>query len=215
MFPQSLPHARAARAVFQRFQQQRALFFSNTPIHADDEDDDSPQRRKTSNTNFFSLLKVPQVFSLDSNQLKQNYYQLMNEHHPDKHAATTTQHTVDPHDHSSLVTLAYETLKQPHLRAQHLLKLESGHTVEETTNAEKLMGMHDLMEIMEIRETIDSTSDHESLKVLLKENEQRIEATHQALEKAFGKKEYEEALSLTAKLQYWIRIQETIRHQIH
>jgi molecular chaperone HscB len=178
--------------------------------------------------NFYALLQLPQTFSIDDMQLKQNYRNLMNQHHPDKFHHHQDRSSTDGSDQpdddfASLVTLAYDTLKRPHTRAQHLLALETGvdmdndHEEHVLQDGEKLLGMETLMEIMELRERIDGTesSNERALQKLLQENQERIDETSQELETAFQAQDYDAALSLTAKMQYWNRIYETIRDKMH
>jgi Fe-S protein assembly co-chaperone HscB len=179
--------------------------------------DDSNSNEKASN--YFHILSVPQTFQIDELELKRNYHKLMNEHHPDKRQPSEDDRD---EDYASVVTLAYDTLKRPHLRAQHLLALETGREnsmmqdFDEARNADQLLGMETLMEIMELREAIEAVEpgNDKMLAELLVENDDRMDETSLMLEDAFRRKDYEAALSLTARMQYWNRIHETIREKM-
>ncbi|GKY97001.1 hypothetical protein MPSEU_000658900 [Mayamaea pseudoterrestris] len=174
--------------------------------------------------NYYSLLNVPQTFSIQQDELKQNYRDLMTQHHPDKfrHQENAAGDAADNQDYASLVTLAYDTLKRPHTRAQHLLALETGidmendHQVQEhSENIMTTLPPETLMHVMELRESIDATTAPAALQSLLEENENRMQDTSLALEQAFHEKDYDNATLLTAQMQYWNRIHETIRDKMH
>jgi len=65
--------------------------------------------------------------------------------------------------------------------------------------------------VMEIREQVDEAS-QETLKILSMENKRRIEETCSVIGRAFEEDNLEQAVLATAKLQYWNRIEESIRN---
>jgi molecular chaperone HscB len=162
--------------------------------------------------NFFEILNISTTFDVDDEQLKQSYRELMNRHHPDKALSASS---LEDSQFASLVTRAYDVLKQPHQRACHLLKL-LGKPMEETASGETLVGTDLLLNIMEIREQVDDCNcDDECLQKLLDENEQRQRECIEQLTKAFALYDLDQALMLTAQLQYWNRIHETIRERMN
>lgn len=114
------------------------------------------------------------------------------------------------HQLSSSITRPYDVLSDPHARAEHLLELNNAAITE---NCSELVDMGLLMEVMEIREEIDSAShDAEVLRTLLGQNERRVENTAQLLGRAFDEDggDMDAARRSTAQLQYWKRIEEKI-----
>lgn len=75
------------------------------------------------------------------------------------------------------------------------------------------MGQEFLMDIMEIREAIDTTSEQSEIRRLVGEIEGHIHSTAQELANAFQHEQLECALRLTAELQYWNRCLETLREK--
>jgi DnaJ-domain-containing protein 1 len=71
-----------------------------------------------------------------------------------------------------------------------------------------------LMEIMEVRESVDNTTGDDALRPLLLENQKQIEETSELLSRAFENTNIEKALELTAQLQYFTRVDETIREKM-
>jgi len=137
----------------------------------------------------------------------------MNQLHPDRHAHISSIEERDKlHHEASTVTRCYEMLNNPQTRALHLLELH-GKPMDETVSS-ALVGSEFLMEIMEVRETIDATTSDQVLQKLLDENRITADGLCQQLEEAFAKNDLELALRLTATLQYWNRAKETIRDKI-
>ena len=71
-----------------------------------------------------------------------------------------------------------------------------------------------LMEVMGIREEIESAGSDAELKPLFDANLQRIERTCRALGAAFEAQDMKKAWQLTVELQYWNRIDETLREKM-
>jgi DnaJ-domain-containing protein 1 len=174
--------------------------------------------------------------------LKDSYRKLMVLHHPDKAvaaAAAAAAAAATPTD-ASAITHAYQTLRHIHSRASHRLDLLLGSADSESTNSTDIVGMEFLMEIMEVRSEMEdciqalpesgktgqdqtaATAAQQRLQQLWFENRQRTLRTNRALSAAW--KERSEGVDeldlhviqkLTAQLQYFHRIDETIREHVH
>ena len=194
-----------------------------SPSNGDDTNEDNASL-STSSVDFFDILNIPRRFSINDSEIKSNYRRLMNELHPDKHTTgKSMEERQQIEDQASQVTQAYQVLKYPHERAMHLLQLVE-HPMEETSNGD-LVGGAFLMEMMELRESIDSLvanesdSDSESgitkkLKDLVTHTKDEISKLCDELDIAFQAENYDTAIELTAKLQYWNRIEETINEKL-
>jgi Fe-S protein assembly co-chaperone HscB len=182
----------------------------------------SPFPRSQLVLNHFEILGMPVSFSLDERQMKANYLKLMMDAHPDRrHRAAHGDHTSLEADNdfgpvvdevASLVTKSFDVLQKPHTRAGHLLELHE-HPLEEAATTE-LVGEAFLMGIMELREAIAETSDNNKLQEMWRNNKKAIQETCDGLELAFGSHDWDEAVRLTAQLQYWNRIEETLRDKL-
>ena len=90
--------------------------------------------------------------------------------------------------------------------------------IDETSNSD-LVGMEFLMMVMELREAIDS-SPPEKMEELMQEIQNNIQQVLDELEIAFdgnqeeSKTDLERARKLAAQLQYWHRIESTIRDKL-
>jgi Fe-S protein assembly co-chaperone HscB len=133
--------------------------------------------------------------------------------HPDRHRNKSHEEQDELHNRASSVTQAYRVLNAPHHRALHLLEL-MGKPMEEHTQA-ALLGPNFLMELMEIREAIDCCADDTEIRRLMKENVDRMDKVGIQLGEALDGKHHDldRALVLTAELQYWNRVQETLREK--
>jgi molecular chaperone HscB len=177
----------------------------------------APSRRWLSSESIqdsFLILGVKPTFRVDEDDLKQRYRKLMSEYHPDRNHHLKSDEQAELLEKCSAVTRAYEELTATHTRAAHLMAL-LGKPMTESLS-QKAVGMEFLMSVMEIREAIDDVSagSDELLRPFLDENTRRTEATSLALEDALEKEDLDLALQLTARLQYWNRVSETIREKM-
>ena len=174
--------------------------------------------------NAFEIFGVEQSFTVDLAKLKTLYRTLMAKHHPDV-AAHQSQNAVDSQKYdASIITHAYQQLRNPHKRALHLLEL-AGHAQDEGTSSLAMDNMEILQQVMEIREEIDSVmiahADEEdsrdrdaALQPLFHENTQRLQKVCEELTTVFAQKNWPQAQTLVGELQYWNRIDETIRERM-
>jgi len=205
--PQRLEHRRLFAAD--------ATVADSSDINNHDNDRDETTLKKATSGNLFRVLGLQPLFDIDLNQLKQVYLKLMTKYHPDKqHQQHSDIVDQGSDDRASLITLAYDTLKDPHTRASHLLQV-LGHPMGETDNT--LVCKAFLMHIMEVRGDVDEATDDETLQRLLEQTDQRVEKTCHELSDALDKQDQpqiERARQLTAQLQYWNRIHESIREKM-
>jgi curved DNA-binding protein CbpA len=243
--------------------------------HSDTETNNNNNPRATTTTtntpenvmDYFALLGVPRKFGLDPQQLKERYLELMTLFHPDKQHSQQQQQQQPSSSshHQSLsandITNAYQTLRDSHTRASHLLELYgspilegnaskgNNHGNDDGSSSPALVGMEFLMKMMEWRERIEtlalcsgekdthdgpcscgSYDKNKELKELWDET-QYLQAQHeQELETLLdfssedddsdGKaiilddETLQRARKLTAKLQYWHRLETTLREEM-
>mmetsp|Transcript_8740 Transcript_8740/g.10143 ORF Transcript_8740/g.10143 Transcript_8740/m.10143 type:complete len:141 (-) Transcript_8740:857-1279(-) len=136
----------------------------------------------------------------------------MKELHPDKHTLKPMEEREKVAELTSQVTSGYEMLSDDYKRALHLLDLE-GHAIKDDISG-NILGTEFLMKIMEFREDVDDAQSDEELKKLHQENMERMDTTIHDLMNAFYARDFDRAKRLTATLQYWNRIQETIREKL-
>mmetsp|Transcript_5850 Transcript_5850/g.16532 ORF Transcript_5850/g.16532 Transcript_5850/m.16532 type:complete len:252 (-) Transcript_5850:1-756(-) len=186
------------------------------------EDDDHDE---TGMPDYFALFGVPRRYALDPKELQQSYRNLMAKYHPDRRnqqqqsVGKSSDNYDDDDMDASQITNAYQTLREPHTRATYLLELE-GRPMEETANAVSLVRPEFLMEVMEWRETIDSidlSNQDDAMKELedlLRHAQNEIQGVISQLDMAFDEQDLDRAMQLSAQLQYWHRIEETIQDKM-
>lgn len=74
--------------------------------------------------NYFDILRLPEHFALDDAVLKTAYFARQRQYHPDRFVNKEPQERQYAMQRSIDVNRAYETLKDPLRRAQHLLHLQ-------------------------------------------------------------------------------------------
>ena len=113
--------------------------------------------------NYFEFYNIPESFILDEKALKNKYYQLSREYHPDFYANEPQEKQNKILQLSTQNTNAYRTLSDKDLRMQYILK-EHG-LLEEGKNelpSEFLMEMMELNEeLMELEFDFDADKLHE------------------------------------------------------
>ena len=177
----------------------------------------------------FAVLNMDRKFDLSLTELKGKYHKLMDEYHPDRHHSSTTTRntnidTIELQKVASQITQAYQMLQNPHSRATHLLSLlglfpeDDGESV--ILKASASSGL--LMEIMELREQIEEASSDDDLQQLRDQNAKNMQEVCTQLSQSLDASTFDaseqvnldQALEFTVKLQYYHRIEETIREKI-
>jgi molecular chaperone HscB len=131
--------------------------------------------------------------------LEQAYFTAQRACHPDRFVGKPEAERVAAISRSQLVNDAYETLKNPLTRAQHLLELQGIDALAEDGRAPAAV----LAEMMDLRERIfDSGDDGAALAALVGEIRAMVAANSAALEAAFATSDYATATHETIRLQY-------------
>ena len=101
-------------------------------------------------------------FNIDMEKLDQAYFKGQKEYHPDRYINNTKEKRKDAQVISSVLNLAYAELKDPILRAKSLLKIltpDSPWVEDETYMDEEV-----LMQMLIVRETLESASSPDEAK---------------------------------------------------
>lgn len=167
----------------------------------------------------FAVLNVDRRFDVPQDDLKQSYRRLMADLHPDKHHGKPLEEQEALGQQATQVTQSYQILQQATTRASHMLQLMGrvDGSMDESSMRELLGGAQGnmlLMEVMEIREAIEEANTDDELAPFLEENKGRMDSVCDNLASAFAEQDLDSALELTVKLQYYNRIDETIREKM-
>jgi Fe-S protein assembly co-chaperone HscB len=189
------------------------LRISTASSHANGDGYDSNKKGRDA----FQIFSLPYKFQIDEDALRATYRSIMKDLHPDmqhqnrgdslqnqREDAVEAIQAMDP----SIVTDAYYKLRRPHIRAMHLLEL-LGYPLQEVANE-----LHEefLLEIMELRHDIEAAAT--DAEPLFDANLQRIAETCRMLHSALEAQNVDAAWKLTGELQYWNRIDETLREKM-
>ena len=101
---------------------------------------------------YFHRLGLPRRFALDAGELERAYLARSRAVHPDFHLAGSSADLNASLELSAAVNEAYNTLRDPFARAEHLLALEGGPTAAEHRD----MPMAFLAEMLDLREQIET-----------------------------------------------------------
>lgn len=170
-------------------------------------------------TTFYQLFprtfpKGEPTWSYEPGQLRKEYRALQAQHHPDMISqADSSNATNDGGDQSSLLNKAYHTLKDPLLRSQYVLKLKDGIDLSQEQVAHEIMQRNPtlLMQVLDIHEQLEEVENEEDVRVIEKENKQRIKAIESQLGKCYADKQYDRAAELTVELRYWVNLAKAIK----
>lgn len=107
-----------------------------------------------SERDYFSILGIPGRLTLDPRLLVSAYHEKSRAFHPDHHVGDSNKEQSITLGNSSLVNLAFRTLRDPFLRAQYLIEKLKGDPAK--PHRKPTLSPQDLMEIMELKEELES-----------------------------------------------------------
>ncbi len=149
--------------------------------------------------NLFAILGLSPAFTLNLKALEQAYFAAQRVTHPDRVIGKPEAERIAAVTRSQLVNDAYETLKDPLRRAEHLLELQNIHALAD----EQKVPADILDEMMELRERVfDHGDDGAALVALIEEIKALAAANSKALEAAFAAEDYAAATHEIIRLQY-------------
>ncbi|MDX2095455.1 MAG: Fe-S protein assembly co-chaperone HscB [Alphaproteobacteria bacterium] len=148
---------------------------------------------------YFEILGLPAGFSLNLKALEQAYFAAQRATHPDRFIGKGEAERMAAITRSQQVNDAYETLKNPLTRAEHLLTLQGIAALAD----DAVVVPEILAEMMELRERIfEHGGDGASLAAIVGEIRGMAVANEKALAAAFATADYAAATHETIRLQY-------------
>lgn len=149
--------------------------------------------------NLFEILALPAQFALNLKTLETAYFTAQRACHPDRFIGKPEAERMAAITRSQWVNEAYETLKNPLRRAEHLLELQGIFALSDDAIAPPDL----LMEMMELREHIsDAAQDGAALMAALEEVKAQANAVLAELEQLFDAQDYAAATRETMHLHY-------------
>jgi molecular chaperone HscB len=159
--------------------------------------------------NFFTLLKIPEVFVVDLEKLDQNYQNIQKEIHPDRFASFDEKTKLESIKKTAQVNDAYQILKSPIRRAEYLLQLKGVNIHDEK---HKVVPQDFLMQQMEWREELEIRKQNklalEKLAIDIQKNKNKMLNQLPALFN--DKDQLKDAIQITRKLNFIEKIEQHI-----
>ena len=147
----------------------------------------------------FAILGLPEQFPLDLKALETAYFAAQRACHPDRFVGKPEAERLAAITHSQMTNDAYDTLKNPLRRAEHLLELQGIFALDDEVRPPAEL----LMEVMELREALsEAAQDGASLAVALDDLKKRANDALAQIEADFAAKDYAAATAETMRLQY-------------
>ncbi|MBU2278811.1 MAG: co-chaperone HscB [Gammaproteobacteria bacterium] len=161
--------------------------------------------------NYFQLFQVPAQFDLDLTELGTRYLELQRNFHPDNYAAGSERDRLLAVQQAANINDAYHSLKQPLLRAEHLLALRGVKISQEQRSFTDTTFLMQQMELRELLGDILHSSDPYALidEAELEIQQQKNVLLHQ-LAKALEDNQHEQdlqAADIIRKLKFFFKLQ--------
>jgi molecular chaperone HscB len=151
-------------------------------------------------TEFFSLLSILPAYDLDPKALEAQYFSAQRRLHPDRFIGKPDAERLAALQQSATINQAYDTLKDPLKRAQYLLLLQGIFVGTEKDTIKPSQEL--LVEMMELRESIDEAASPTALFTLADEIEESRLRLERLISVAYAKEQWDKMAQLTLQLGY-------------
>lgn len=159
----------------------------------------------------FARLGLHHAYDLDVDALERKYFELQRHLHPDRFANKTAKEKSLSQQQAVSLNEAFETLKDPLLRADYLLQVSgsAGISHDHTVNDPTL-----LMEAMETREALMEATEVDVINKLSDKARLDVRDCVKMIAASFAEKDLEQAKKLALRLKYLTKLlEETRQHK--
>lgn len=161
-------------------------------------------------TDYFQLFSLVPAFELDVEALTPRYRELQRQFHPDRFAAEPADVQRTAVQKAADINTAFKTLKDPVLRARHLLAL-AGHPLD--IESSTVSDTDFLMAQMELREQLEDADSLEQLAALREEAEDWLASLGREFVIDYREADWREAADTVRKMQFMSRFLEEVATQ--
>ncbi|KAJ1311569.1 hypothetical protein OPQ81_010053 [Rhizoctonia solani] len=163
-------------------------------------------------TSYYELFDLPEKsYIIDTKDLRNRFLKTQRLTHPDAWSAKPEKDKAAAATYSSFVNKGYETLRSPLKRAEYLLSLR-GTEMGETDSLED----HDfIMEIMEMRESVEDAETRDELENIFMDNQELIQEEIGMISKAFDSGDLKTAKDASVRLKYRLGVEDSINARLH
>ncbi len=155
--------------------------------------------------NYFLIIGLKELYDISLEELEEKYFSSQLKAHPD---SQRKQDQSSKFANPKEINEAYLNLKDPYLRAKHMLKL-NGYVFDDASLKQKL-SFSELEDILEKFEILENLNNIDSLETFLKKIEESKEKMILKISNSFSKNEKENAILFTIKLRYIVNLIEKI-----
>ncbi|MDP2226766.1 MAG: Fe-S protein assembly co-chaperone HscB [Moraxellaceae bacterium] len=161
-------------------------------------------------TNYFQLFDLEPAFELDVQQLLPRFRELQRQFHPDRVAAEPLDVQHEAVRHAADINAAFSALKDPVLRARHLLAL-AGHALD--SESVTVADADFLMAQMELREQLEEAVNAAQCAGLREEARDWLASLGREFAIDYREGDWREATDTLRKMQFMARFIEDIGHR--
>lgn len=164
--------------------------------------------------NYFQLFNLPAQFDLDLTELGSRYLKLQKQFHPDQHSSGSERDKLLAVQQTANINDAYHSLKQPLLRAEHLLALRGLKISNEQRSFTDPMF---LMQQMELREQLSEVAQSDDPDAMIDSIERQLQQQKKQLLKQLASaldaqtaEQDQLAADLIRKLKFFFKLQQEL-----
>ncbi|MEO3878058.1 co-chaperone HscB [Rheinheimera fenheensis] len=164
--------------------------------------------------NYFQLFNLPAQFDLDLTELGSRYLKLQKQFHPDQHSSGSERDKLLAVQQTANINDAYHSLKQPLLRAEHLLALRGLKISNEQRSFTDPMF---LMQQMELREQLSEVAQSDDQDAVIDSIERKLQQQKKQLLKQLASaldaqtaEQDQLAADLIRKLKFFFKLQQEL-----
>jgi molecular chaperone HscB len=161
---------------------------------------------KSGSINYFTVFNLPTQFSLDMAQLSERYKALQRRFHPDCFLGSSQVEYLKAVEYSSVINKAWQTLRLPLNRAEHLLLLNGFNSEKEVMSRDKdFINIQFLLH--EELEQIESTLEKKLLIEFVHRINSMLAIFYDKLTKECNDRQWEKSIVTVYKLRFMNKLQ--------
>ncbi|WMY97415.1 MAG: Fe-S protein assembly co-chaperone HscB [Arsenophonus sp.] len=160
--------------------------------------------------NYFKLFGFIVNYKIDEKILKNRYKELQKKYHPDRHFNKTNLEKKETSDISSMINIAYRTLKNPVERIEHILDINHSYNkeiniIQDKRFLKKQFSYYEKLEYFKKNKT-----SKEEINIFIQFIKYKIEYYFKKIEESLSKKNFSKASNFFYKLKFLIKIKKEI-----
>lgn len=161
-------------------------------------------------SDYFDIFGFKPSIDINVIELEKRFRDAQRLLHPDKYATSTTHEKELSAANSTVVNVAYQTLRNPLARTRYLLEQNNINAFDESSVASRYVDPSFLMEMVELREEIGDSKTNEELEQIKKLNHMSIMSTIKELSKHYKVLNKEALANEAVRLQFFTKVEEEV-----